>query len=91
MLCTVAGDSAWRYFSPFGRKIPEGPRVLIIYYKAAIRTELTYLSSVKRPSEPISIIIIVVSTVRSIVRHFPPHYYFLFRPLLLSLFSLQSP
>lgn len=89
MLCTVAGNPAWRDFSPFGRKIPEGSRVLIIDHKAAIRTELTHLSPVKRPSEPASIII-AVPTVRSIVRHFPPHYHFLFRPLLPGLFFPRS-
>jgi hypothetical protein len=72
MLCTVTRDSAWGNFSPFGRKIPEGPMVLIINYKAVISTELTYLSSMERPSEPISTFI-VVSTVRPIVRHFLPH------------------
>lgn len=72
MLCTVTRDSAGRDFSPFGCKISEGPRVLIIDYKAAIRTELTDLSSVKRSSKPVSIII-VVSTVRPIIRHFLPH------------------
>ena len=91
MLGTVAGDPAWRDFAPFGCKISEGPGVLIIDYKAAIRTELTYLSSVKCLSEFISIAI-VVSTVRPIIiRHFLPHYFFLFRSLLLCLFLLRSP
>ena len=90
MLGTVAGDPAWRDFTPFGCKIPEGPGVLIIDYKTAIRTELTYLSSVKCPFEFTSIAI-VVSTVRSIIRHFLPHYFLLFRSLLLCLFLLRSP
>ena len=89
MLGTITGDSAWRDFSPFSGKIPEGPGILIIDDKTAVSTELAHLPSVKSPSDPV-LIIIIASSMRSIVGHFLPHHNLLFRSLPLILSLLQS-
>jgi len=90
MFCTVPGNPARCDFSPFGGEIPKCPRILVINFEAAVRTELADFSSVKSPSEPI-FIIIIASTLRSIVRHFLPLRHFLFRTPVPSPLLLQSP
>ena len=83
MFRTVAGNSGRCNFTPFSGKIPDNLDVLIVDAKAAVRTELAYLSSMIGSFESTPVpVTISVSIIRSIIRHFPPR--------LLRLFLLQA-
>ena len=48
---TITGNPARSNFAPFRCEIPERPGILIIDYKATVRTKLAYFSSVISPFE----------------------------------------
>lgn len=68
MLGTIPGDSTWCDLTPFRYKISQRFDFLIVDHETAVRTKLTYFSSVS-PSESIPTVICVTS---SSIHHLRP-------------------